>query len=473
LRAHSEKELEVKLIERGQGHVLDWLRQLDAKPRRRLLDQLNELNLKKLDTFRNLIGAPPAGISFSDVEGAPVERVPLTPKEKAYEWHIKKLGNRILQADRVAVLTVAGGHGTRLVGYDHPKGMYPISPIRGASLFQLFAEQIQAARRRYDCSVPWLIMTSETNDCETRQYFQDMDYFGLGRRTVRFFVQNSNPILDSQGRLLRCEPDRLLVGPDGHGGVFEALREGDLIPFLREGGWDIISYFQVDNPLVTAIDPRFLGHHLNYDADFSLKVIPKRSPGEKLGVVVLRAGRPHVIEYIEMPEDVASERLPSGLLRFLYGSIAIHIISVPFIERVAAEDDVLPWHMAKRQYEIINEDGEKVMSQPGECLKFERFVFDALELSHACEFVEVRREMEFAPVKQAQGQNSPATARRLLQRQWIEWLQQAGAEVETPKDLSEPLVEISPLYAASPEELRAKIQPGWLPSFPLLLAPEE
>lgn len=459
-----------KLRQHDQEHVLRWLGELDEEGGERLLGQLAGLDLGRLERFRRLLGTPPTDVSFADVSPAPVERLPLNEAQQEAERRVERIGREALEDDRVAVLTVAGGQGTRL-RYDHPKGMYPITPILGKSLFRYFAEQILAGRRRYGCALPWFVMTSPTNDAETRHFFRASDHFSLGAETVHFFVQRVNPILDGGGRLLLAEKDGLLVGPDGHGGTFEALAEAGMLEVMRRGRWDLISYFQVDNPLVTVLDPRFIGHHLNRGADFSCKVVPKREPEEGLGLAVMKGDRPAVIEYVDVPERVAAARLPSGKLRLRYGSIAIHIIDVPFAERVAQQAEGLPWHVARKGYEVINADGKKVLAPPQSCYKFERFIFDSLMFADECAFVEVRRNSEFAPVKNAEGQDSPETARSLMQRCWLEWLQEAGARLEIPRDLTGPVVEISPLYASDVEELKERIEPGWEPEFPLVLEP--
>jgi len=382
---------------------------------------------------------------------------------------VLQLGRDALKADRVAAVTAAGGQATRL-RYDHPKGMYPITPIRRASLFQSFAEQILAARRRYGCRLPWLIMTSPTNDAETRDFFARNRFFDLGKDSVHFFTQEVNPIVDPEGRLLRAEVGELLVGPGGHGGTFDAMASSGLADMLEGAGLDLISYFQVDNPLVTVADPRFIGHHMRKSADFSCKVVPKRSPEEGLGIAVLKDGKPAVIEYVEVPDKVASARTPDGELRYLHGSIAIHVINVPFVRRVAHED-ALAWHIARKQYEIVDDEGQKTLSAPDGCCKFERFIFDALPMARECAFVAVRRESEFAPVKNAQGKDSPESARRLMQQRWLDWLRAAGASFQPPPDLASAVIEISPLYAANAAELKERVEPGWQPSFPLLLEP--
>lgn len=465
----SPEQVVQRLRQFGQEHALRWLDELDDERRQRLLGQLARLDLDRLREFKALIDTPPTDISFDDVAPGPVVGLPLRESQKAAEEQVVQLGREAIEADRVAVVTVAGGQGTRL-RYEHPKGMYPITPIQRKSLFELFAEQILAARRRYACALPWLIMTSPDNHAETCGFFRQNDFFELGRQTVHFFPQQVNPILDSEGKLLRAERDEVLVGPDGHGGVFDALSASNLLDVLREGGWDLISYCQVDNPLVTAVDARFLAHHLRKEAEFSCKVVPKREPEEGLGLVVLKGGKASVIEYVDVPEEIATARFLSGELRFPYGSIAIHIINVEFAERVVKQQG-LPWHIARKQYRVLDEQGHKVLSAPEGCHKFERLIFDALALADGCAFVEVRRETEFGPVKNAEGVDSPDSARRLMQQRWLEWLRQAGASFPMPRDYSSPVIEISPLYAADPDELKGRIQPGWQPSFPLLLEP--
>ncbi len=466
-----EERVMEQLRGHGQERMVSYLEEeLEGEERQRLLEQLDGLAWRRLEAFRLLLGTPPTDVSFADVRPAPIERLPLNEWQQEADQKAAEGGEEAIRADRLAVLTVAGGQGTRL-RYDHPKGMFPITPIREKSLFEHFAEAILAVRRRYACRLPWLVMTSLTNEAQTREYFRDNDFFALGEESVHFFVQRLNPILDGGGQLLLAERDRLLVGPDGHGGVFTALHEAGLLEMLREGGWDLVSYFQVDNPLVTVVDPRFIGYHLKRGADFSCKVVPKRDPEEGLGLAVMKGDHPAVIEYVDVPHHIAAARLPSGQLKLRYGSIAIHILDVPFAERVVAEPEGLPWHMARKQYEIVGPGGEKRLSEPEACVKFERFIFDALRFADECAFVEVRRDTEFAPVKNYEGEDSPQTARELLQRCWLQWLREAGAEVELPRDFCEPVIEISPLYAVGAAELKEKIEPGWEPELPLVLEP--
>jgi UDP-N-acetylglucosamine/UDP-N-acetylgalactosamine diphosphorylase len=337
--------------------------------------------------------------------------------------------------------------------------------VQGHSLFRVLAEKLLAARRRHGCTLPWLVMTSPTNDAETRAFFEEKDFFGLGEESVHFFQQRTNPILGPDGELLLSGKGELLVGPDGHGGVFRALSESGLAESMLQEGFHLISYFQVDNPLVSVADPRFIGHHVEQKADFSCKVIPKRDPEEGLGIAVIENGHPGVVEYIDLPSHLAEERTEEGELKYLFGSIAIHVVDTEFALEMGHHDDALPWHVAEKNYESLDENADLVA---GECYKFEQFVFDCLPHAEDCAFVETCRETEFAPVKNAEGEDSPETSRRALHAVWLDWLREAEVEVEGLAD-SVGSVEISPLYANSADELKDRLPDNFQPAIPVVL----
>ena len=458
-----------RIVERvrreGHSHALRWLAELADGQRAAFLQQLGAIDFDRVRELGELVRGGAERPSLSDLEPAPVVRLAASEDDEA-EDAVRKVGRKALADDRVAALTVAGGHGTRL-GYDAPKGMYPIMPVTGKCLFQVFAEKILAARRRCGCRMPWLIMTAPTNDTETRAFFADRDFFGLGEGTVHFFTQQTNPILDAQGRLLLEEKGCLLAGPDGHGGLFEALSASGLAARLAGSGHDLISCFQVDNPLVTVADRRFLGHHVRSGAEFSSKVVAKRDAAEGLGIAALRSGRQAIGEYIHLPPELARELAPSGELKYLYGSIAIHLINTDFAARVGSGEARLPWHVARKRYDALDEEGNTA-PPPGGCYKFERFVFDSMAHASACAFVEVERDSEFAPVKNAEGPDSPAAAREMMRRMWLGWLRRAGADVSAFDDPAAEL-EIGPLFAIDSEELEQNLPPHWRAEPPVVL----
>ena len=254
------------------------------------------------------------------------------------------LGEDHIRRGRTALLTVAGGQGSRL-GFDGPKGMFPVTPLRRLTLFAWFAEKLLAARRRYGVVIPWLIMTGSQNHRATQEYFEKQEWFGLGRDTVRLFMQGSLPSLSPEGRLLLGPDGGLLVNPDGHGGVIDALRRSGGLAAMQEQGVEQLFYFQVDNPLVRAPDPVFLGFHCREGARISSKVIEKAYPEEKLGIIVTMGGKQAVIEYSDLDDARMHARDADGRLLYCQGSIAIHILEVAFLANPCAEASLA--HRAK------------------------------------------------------------------------------------------------------------------------------
>lgn len=270
------------------------------------------------------------------------------------------------------------------------------------------------------------------------------------------------PALDlASGRLLLEAAGRLFLSPDGHGGTLTALATSGLLDQMRAQGVRHIFYFQVDNPLVHVADPVFLGHHIAQRAEVSSKVIAKEGPKERLGNFVLVDGRCTIIEYSDLPDDMANEMGPDGRLRLWAGSPAIHVFDVEFLRRVTTSRTALPFHVARKKVPHLGEDGRMVQPQRENALKFERFIFDVLPLAERFTVVEASRREEFTPLKNATGADSPEAVARALSNLAADWLTAAGAQV--PRDTAgnaAVALEISPLFALDAEELAAKVPPG-------------
>jgi UDP-N-acetylglucosamine/UDP-N-acetylgalactosamine diphosphorylase len=378
-----------------------------------------------------------------------------------------------LAAGEVGVILVAGGSGTRL-GYEGPKGTFPIGPVSSASLFQIHVEKIVALGRRYGRPIPLYVMTSPENHAATVTFFDAHDRFGLER--VRFFVQGQMPAVDrATGKVLLASKDHVALSPDGHGGTLAALAApgpGSLPSCLEEMRTQEVRtlfYFQVDNPLVRIAEPSFIGLHREADAELSFKVVERLTPEEKLGVVVMVDGRPQVIEYSDLPPALAARRVPEGTLELWAGSIAVHILERSFIERLAG-DHRLPFHRADKKVAYVDERGQIVRPVAPNAVKFEQFIFDALPLAERFTMVETDRAGEFEPLKNAVGPDSPATVHQRMSDQFGNWLEQAGAVVPRRPDGSVPFgIEISPLFALDATELKSKIEPGTVVERPLYL----
>ncbi|HOW18559.1 MAG TPA: UDPGP type 1 family protein, partial [Phycisphaerae bacterium] len=367
-----------------------------------------------------------------------------------------------------AVVTLAGGQGTRL-GFEGPKGAYPISPVKNKPLFQLFAEFLIGARRRYGSQTRWYIMTSPLNDAETRTFFADNQWFGLPKADVFFFVQGQMPALTRDGRILLDQKHRVAMSPDGHGGALLALARSGALKDMADRGIEYISYFQVDNPLVRPLDPLFIGLHEIDGSEMSSKTIPKADDFERVGNFVIADGKLTVIEYSDLPPELAVARGPGGVRRFDAASIAIHTISRSFVERLTAEPDrfALPWHRADKKVAYVNERGERIIPATTNAVKIETFIFDAIPLAKNPIVLQTVRAEEFSPVKNATGVDSAETARRDMVRRAAAWLEACGARVPRRSD-GEPdaIIEISPRFALDAEHLREvlatppKITPG-------------
>jgi UDP-N-acetylglucosamine/UDP-N-acetylgalactosamine diphosphorylase len=340
--------------------------------------------------------------------------------------------------------------------------MFPAGAVTGKTLFQFFAEGLLAASRKYSAPVPWYIMTSPLNHEATVEYFEKNGHLGLDPRDVMFFPQGTIPSFEmGTGRILLAAKDELATNPDGHGGSLKALFTSGAIDEMRNRGIQHISYFQVDNPLVRVVDPVFLGPHASApdsSGEMSSKMIPKTGPDEKLGVFCSVEGRTQVIEYSDLPKDLAQQRLGDGSLRFLAGSIAVHILSVEFVARLNTDTEFsLPYHLAEKKIPHIDlATGQLVQPGKNNGVKLERFVFDALPMCKGSIVYETSRAEEFAPIKNATGVDSVESSHRIQTQRAARWLEARGVII--PRDAAgEPdcTLEMSPLTSMEESDLNA------------------
>lgn len=462
---HVPPEIAHRLAAHGQDHVLAAWDELGPADRAELVGQLAGLDLAELKALYRRKDEPHAGLP-------PRDRIaPISVEPPAAPAAARAAGEEALRRGAVAALLVAGGQGSRL-GFDKPKGMYPIGPVSGASLFQIHAEKVLALARRYGRPLPLLVMTSPTTHAETEAFFQENRFFGHDPADVYFFQQGTMPALDvGTGRLLLERPGRLSLSPNGHGGTLTALAETGLLTDLKARGVEHVFYFQVDNPLVKICDPGFVGLHVQRRAEASSKVVFKERPEEKVGVLAVIHDRCGIVEYSDLPPAMAAEREPDGALRFRAGNPAIHVFSVPFLERVTARGGGLAYHVARKKVPFFDPARATAVHPEREnALKFELFVFDALPLADRWLAMETPREEEFAPLKNGSGPDSPDAVRRALTRLHAGWLDRAGLPIDRGAD-GEPRgpVEVSPLFALDAEELAAKVSSRVAASGPVLL----
>lgn len=474
----ADPRLVERLARHGQEHLLRWWPELDEAARAELVAEIEHLDFDRLDDLiRRLVLAEEPSVPPADrVRPIPVNRLPRTDGERVVRRHAAEIGSAALAAGEVAVVVVAGGQGTRL-GFDGPKGTFPIGPVSGASLFRVHAEKIVALGRRHGRPIPLYVMTSPENHDATIAHFTENANFGLER--VRFFQQGRMPAVDRRdGKVLLAEKGRLALSPDGHGGTIRAMAAPSddggpsVLAEMHDRGIRTVFYFQVDNPMVLIADPATLGLHRQARADISFKVIEKLTPTEKVGVVVEVDGRPLVIEYSDLPSELAERREPDGGLELWAGSIAIHVFELAFLDRLASGGGRLPFHRAIKKVSYIDAAGRRVEPTEPNAVKFESFIFDALPLAERWAMIETDRTVEFEPLKNATGPDSPETVRRRMTEQFADWLERAGAEVHRSGDGSIPFgIEISPLLALDAAELKAKVRPGMIVDHPTHLGP--
>jgi UDP-N-acetylglucosamine/UDP-N-acetylgalactosamine diphosphorylase len=451
------------LDKHGQGHVLKFWDTLDVVQQAGLLSQIEALDFKTITAIQALLkaGGEPAAPS-----GA-MKPAPVVSLQASGASVPRALGEAALRAGQVGVILVAGGQGTRL-GYEGPKGTYRLAPITQASLFEIHSRKILALERQYQTSIPFYIMTSEGNDADTRKFFAENGSFGLNPERVKFFVQGTLPAFHQDGRMILESPGKLFAAPDGHGGILSALGRRGMLADMTARGLTTLYFFQVDNPLVDIADPVFLGVHLQRRADMAVKVCAKCSPDEGLGVTVVRDGRTSVVEYTELTPEQKNERLPDGELFFKFGSVAIHIFSLEFLIRELSAG--LPLHQAHKKVPTCDDQGKTVKPDKPNAYKFEKFIFDALPDAKESLILEFAREDEFAPVKNADGNDSPATARAAMMEKFARWLAACGVTV--PRDSRGRLtvkIEIDPVYAHDAASLAARLPKGFQATGDVLL----
>lgn len=439
----------------GQSHLLTFFDELTATQQASLLEQCASLPLEML--AREVKGWTAAAPAHDDA-GAAIEPAHVVSAGSVDGAAYRALGEQMLRAGRVACFTVAGGQGTRL-GWNAPKGTFAATPVTGKSLFQLFAESIRAARTRWECAIPWYVMTSPQNHEATRAFFSEHEWFDLGASTVRLFEQGTLPSLRSDGKILLSERGSIALNPDGHGGAVRALHASGALVEMQREGVDTLSYFQIDNPLAKAIDPLFLGLHSAHPqsaGEVSSKIVAKRDAREKVGVFCRRSNRSIVMEYSDLPAHLAQAVDADGSLVHFAGSIAIHIFSRHFLERLASAGHELPLHRASKKVPCVDlATGALVEPTTPNAIKLESFIFDAVPLASRSLILETSREEEFAPIKNAHGEDSPSTSARAQSNRAARWLEQCGVSIARSADDGgyNATIELSPLTALDAEQL--------------------
>lgn len=378
---------------------------------------------------------------------------PEFPREHAID-----AGVTALKENRIAMILVAGGQGTRL-GFDQPKALYPIGPVSERTLLQIFVDQIKALSGHYGKTIPLYVMTSPATHDEISRYLEAHGNFGLGPDDLKLFCQGTMPAIDlKSGKLLRSGPDQLALSPNGHGGLIDALQHAEILESAANRGIQHLFYGQIDNPLVQVCSPELIGYHLLAQSQMTTQVVQKSHPLEKVGNVVEIEGKIQIIEYSDLPEEFALKKNPDGSLFLWAGNIAVHVFAMDFLQTAAGNGDAcLPYHLAIKKVPYIDERG--ILQQPEEpnACKFEKFIFDLLPLAENAIAVEVEKKAGFAPVKNADGApaDTPELARKAISDLHKSWLKDCGVDVA-----DDARVEIHPGFAFDIDSLRRRSLPN-------------
>ncbi|MCO6455350.1 MAG: UTP--glucose-1-phosphate uridylyltransferase, partial [Pirellulaceae bacterium] len=413
--ADLKRRLEELLEPFGQTHVLRFWERLSGAERLRLADEVQSLDLPLLMRAFQSGGQQSCWAELAArATGPPAVRLPLGWESQRREaW---QRGEQALREGRVGMLLVAGGQGTRL-GFPRPKGLLPLGPVSGRSLFCILVDRLRAVARRYGASIPLYLMTSPATHAETVEFLERHERFGLPAGDLRIFCQGTLPVLDAEtGRLLLAAPDRLCSAPDGHGGMLAALVHSGCLRDAEQRGLEQLFYGQVDNPLTQVCEPGLIGEHLLAGSEMTTQVVRKREPLDSVGNVVSVDGRVRIIEYSDLPAEAAGRRTADGELELWAGNMAVHVFDVAFLTRVSGDPEALPLHRALKSSPYLDDAGRQVQPEGLNAWKFERFIFDLLPAARQALAVEAEAAEAFAPVKRgsAEARDTPETARAAM-----------------------------------------------------------
>ena len=400
-------EIERKLRKYDQEHLLKFYNTLDEKNKNKLLEQIENIDFELMNSLYNNTK------KSNNQEDAKIEPIEYMDKYKlngAYKDY-EEIGKKAIKEGKLAAVTMAGGQGTRL-GHNGPKGTFDIGLDSHKSLFELLCDTLKEASKKYDVQIPWFIMTSKENNDQTIEFFKKNKYFGY-EKNIYFFVQGQLPMIDTEGKILIGEDGLVKLASDGHGGVYESLVKSGMLRKMKELGIEWIFIGGIDNCLVKMVDPVLMGIAIDKNVQAAVKSVVKANPHEKVGVFCKKNGKPGVVEYTEITTDMAESTDQNGELLFGESHILCNLFNINAVERMGSNP--LPYHVAYKKATYIDKDGNKVIPDGPNAYKFEAFLFDAFGELDNMAVLRVKREEEFAPVKNANGVDSPETAKKLYE----------------------------------------------------------
>ena len=402
------KQVEQTLAKYGQEQLLDEYNRLtDKKEKQDFLDSILTIDFNQVKTLYENSKEKP---SFMDSKIEPIDYTDKSKLSKEEYEKYKAIGEKKIKEGKLAVVTMAGGQGTRL-GHSGPKGTYDLGLDTHKSIFEILTDTLNEARKKYEVDIPWYIMTSEENNKPTVEFFKQHNFFGYPEKCVTFFKQGKLPMLSTDGKILIDENGKIKEAADGHGGIFQSMLRDGVIYDMKARGIEWVFIGGVDNVLVKPVDAVLIGLAEDKNVLAAGKSLVKANPQEKVGVFCKRNGKPSVIEYSEITPEMAAETNENGELKYGESHILCNLFNIKAIEKISQMN--LPYHIAFKKAKYIDNNGNLVVPDKPNAYKFESFLFDAFESIDDLAIMRVKREEEFAPVKNAEGVDSPETARKL------------------------------------------------------------
>lgn len=397
------------LARHGQEHLLHFYDTLTPPQQESLLAQIAGLGLER-PQFRDRNALTQKRGEFSPPGALTIEEI------RKNEAKYREIGLRAIREAKVGAVLLAGGQGSRL-GFEHPKGMFNMGRTRELYIFQCLIENLKRVTDEAQAYVPLLIMTSKQNNEETQAFFREHGYFGYSADNIDFFTQETEPAVDEDGKILMTAPDQIALLPNGNGGWFSSMQRAGLLEKVHSIGIEWLNVFAVDNVLQQIADPVFLGATIDSGCASGGKVVSKATPDERVGVLCLEDGKPSIVEYFEMTDEMRTLRNPDGSLAYRFGVILNYLFRVDALTHTLNSD--FPLYVAHKKIAHINADGVLVKPDKPNGYKFETLVLDMVHMQDSCLAFEVDRSREFAPVKNATGVDSVETAQALLEQNGV------------------------------------------------------
>lgn len=398
------------LAQYGQPHILKYYNELSDDEKNSLLSQIELIDFSVLDVLRNNTNETAKRGAFEPLGAVTISEI----AERKTEF--EQAGLEAIRSGRTAAVILAGGQGTRL-GSDKPKGMYNIGITRELYIFECLINNLMDIVKQAGVWIPLYIMTSEKNHEDTTCFFKEKNYFGYNSEYVKFFVQDMAPSTDYNGRIYMESRSKISMSPNGNGGWFSSMVRAGLLNELKEKGIEWLNIFSVDNVLQRIADPAFIGAVILSGAESGSKVVSKVGPDEKVGVLCLEDGKPSIVEYYEMTEEMRTMYEPDGNLSYKYGVILNYLFSVKKLEEIVKHQ--MPVHIVEKKIPHMTDDGSFVNPEAPNGYKFETLVLDMIHMHDSCLSYEVVRSREFAPIKNAEGADSVVSARALLEENGV------------------------------------------------------